>query len=102
MVTRAASGPRQAASTARERETVGHFEQMLNERGIPLAWAEQALTCPDLTEDHGDGTRHFLKRIPEHGNRWLRVIVNVQAVPAKPVTVFFDRRVRKQYEDRGR
>ncbi len=74
---------------------MGHFDEMLKERRIPQEWAERALTTPDLTEDHDDGTRHFIKRIPEYGNRWLRVIVNVTETLEKPVTVFFDRRLRR-------
>lgn len=35
---------------------------------------------------------HRLARIPEFGNRVLRVIVNPSVTPARIVTVFFDRR----------
>jgi hypothetical protein len=80
---------------------MGHFEDMLKERGIAPEWAERAMATPDITEDHDDGTRHFIKRIPEFGNRWLRVIVNVAGTPEKTVTVFFDRRLRRQHENKG-
>ncbi len=80
---------------------MGHFRDMLKERGIDQEWAERARIDPDRTEDHEDGTRHFIKQIPEFGNRWLRVIMNVTETPEKPVTVFFDRRLRRQYENQG-
>ena len=81
---------------------MGHFEDMLGERGIAPEWPERAMTDPDTTEEHDDGTRHFIKRIPEFGNRWLRVIVNVRAKPERRVTAFFDRRLRRQHENQGR
>lgn len=76
------------------RDTI-HFASMLSERGIEIDWANRAVSLPDRTEDHPDGTRHFIKRIPEHGNRWLRVVVNVDEVPGKRITAFFDRRLRE-------
>ena len=74
-----------------------HFRDMLKERQIRLEWADRAVREPDGVEDHDDdGTRHFLKCIPEFGGRWLRVIVNVTEEPNKRVTAFFDRRLRRQ------
>jgi hypothetical protein len=75
---------------------------MLKERGIAPEWVERAVGLPDKTEDHEDGTRHFIKRIPEFGYRWLRVVVNVTATPEKRVTAFFDRRLRRHHEDKSR
>lgn len=72
-----------------------HFADMLRERGIKRDWVNAALESPDRTEDHDDGTRHFIKQIPEFGNRWLRVVVNVEVFPEKRVTAFFDRRLRR-------
>jgi hypothetical protein len=76
-----------------------HFEDMLNERGIKLEWADRTVEEPDKTEDHDDGTRHFIKQIPEFENRWFRVIVNTMAMPEKRITAFFDRRLRRKYEN---
>jgi hypothetical protein len=70
-----------------------HFRDMLRERGIEREWAERAVLAPDRTENHDDGTLHYLKRIPEFGDRWLRVIVNAAEMPEKLVTAFFDRRL---------
>ncbi len=72
-----------------------HFADMLREREIKREWVNGAIMNPDRTEDHNGGTRHFIKRIPEFGDRWLRVIVNVNVFPEKRVTAFFDRRLRR-------
>lgn len=71
-----------------------HFTDMLIERGIKKEWAKLALDFPDRIEERDDGTRHLIKRIPEFGNRWLRVIVNTTTSPKILITAFFDRRVR--------
>ncbi len=72
-----------------------HFADMLRERGIKREWVDAALEGPDRTEDHDDGTRHFIKQIPAFGNRWLRVVVNSTVIPEKRITAFFDRRLRR-------
>ena len=71
-----------------------HCEDMLKERSIPKSWVEQTIGEPEKSEDKQDGTRHYLRRIPEHGNKWVRVIVNITEEPNKVVTVFFDRRLK--------
>jgi hypothetical protein len=72
-----------------------HFDDMLVERTIQREWVQRAEREPERVEDRDDGTRHFLTRIPENGNRWLRVVVNVAIVPHRRVTAFFDRRLRR-------
>lgn len=72
-----------------------HFADMLQERGILREWVGATIETPERTEEHDDGTRHYIRRIPEFGNRWLRVIVNVTVFPEKRVTAFFDRRLRR-------
>jgi len=71
-----------------------HFKGMLKERAIDEAWIERVCSEPEKVEDKPDGTRHFLRKIPEHGNRWLRVVVNITVDPHKAVTAFFDRRLK--------
>ena len=66
-----------------------HFKDMLKERSIPTSFVRRVMTKPTKVEEHSDGTKHFLRQIPERGNRWLRVIVNVTAAPNQAVTVFF-------------
>jgi hypothetical protein len=76
-------------------EDTSHFKDMLKERGIEREWADLAVLQPDRTEDHADGTRHYILGIPDFGDRWLRVIVNVASDPERRVTAFFDRRLRR-------
>ncbi|MBI4287172.1 MAG: DUF4258 domain-containing protein [Chloroflexi bacterium] len=63
---------------------------MLQERRIRLQWVEMTIQQPYRTETKEDGTIHYLKPVPEHGGRTLRVVVNAQGAV---VTLFFDRRV---------
>ena len=79
----------------------GHFEDMLAERGIARDWIRRAFDAPDDTEEHDDNTRHYIKQISEFGNRWLRVVINITKQPKKGVTAFFDRRLRKRYENQS-
>jgi Domain of unknown function (DUF4258) len=65
-----------------------HFEDMLLERQIDRSWVERAISEPGRIEGPGDGTRHYLHRITERGERWLCVIVNVSVQPPRAVTVF--------------
>ncbi len=82
-----------------ELDLSGHFGDMLDERGIARDWVQRVLDAPDDTEEHDDGTRHFIKQIPEFGNRWLRVVINIVKQPNKGVTAFFDRRLRRRHEN---
>ncbi len=75
-------------------EYTRHFRDMLKERSIAMSLVERTVAEPEKVEEHSDGTKHFLRKIPEHGNRWLRIVVNVATAPNKAVTVFFDRRMR--------
>jgi hypothetical protein len=76
-------------------EFTKHFRQMLEERSIHDKWVERTIQDPDQVNSPGDGTNHYIKQIPENGDRWLRIIVNVDVVPNKAVTAFFDRRLRR-------
>ncbi len=76
-------------------DETGHFADMLSERGIKREWVDRAISEPDRTEEHDDGARHFIRQIPEFGDRWLRVVVNVTTQPERRVTAFFDRRLRR-------
>ncbi len=78
-----------------------HFKAMLVERGIELGWVEDTLNQPDRVEEETDKTRHYLRRIPEFGNRWLHVIVNSGVKPPVLVTAFFDRRLRIENENQS-
>lgn len=69
---------------------------MMKERGIAKSWVNSCVSEPDKTEKHSDGTKHFIKRIAEYENRWLRVIINQKITPKKGVILFFDRRLRRK------
>jgi len=42
-----------------------HFKDMLKERSISMSMINRALAEPEKTEDHSDGAKHFLRRIPD-------------------------------------
>ncbi len=42
-----------------------------------------------------DNTTHYIKAIPEFGGRSLRVVMNLDVIPNRVITVFFDRRIRR-------
>jgi len=69
---------------------------MLKEREIDEAWIEKVCAGPEKVEDKPDGARHFLRKIPKRGNRWLRVVINIEAEPHRAITVFFDRRMKER------
>ncbi len=73
-----------------------HARTVMAERQIPEEWVRAAFQSPDRSEMSDDGNRHFLKAIPEHGGRVLRVVVNARGIPVRVVTVFFDRRLRRR------
>ena len=52
-----------------------HARDMLNERAIPDAWVVRAVESPLRTENHDDGTTHYLSEVPERSGRTLRVVV---------------------------
>ena len=70
-----------------------HARDVIAERGIHLAWVEATLREPQLREpDPNDPmVERFYRRIPDYGNRVLRVAVNTQVAPWRIVSVFFDR-----------
>ncbi len=73
-----------------------HASDIMRERGIPEEWVQRALDSPDRTEVAPETTSHYIKAIPEHGGRFLRVVVNTHVTPWRVVTAFFDRRLGRQ------
>ena len=69
---------------------------VMAEREIDAAWLELALIRPERTEaDRFDASLvHALRRIPEYGDRVLRVVYNPSHNPPRVVTMHFDRRQR--------
>ena len=70
-----------------------HASVVVAERGIPQEWIERVLSNPMKTEDDAEDPelRHALSRIPEHGDRVLRVVYNKTVEPWRIVTVYFVR-----------
>ena len=77
-------------------EFTEHAKRALDRRRIRNEWVETALASPERTEpDKVDAAlEHRLVRIPDYGDRVLRVIVNLSVDPQRVVTAFFDRTMR--------
>jgi len=73
-----------------------HALDSLQERNIPEKWLWRAINSPDHTEVGLDDNIHYIKSISEHGDRFLRVVVNPHVTPKRIVTVFFDRRLKRR------
>ena len=70
-----------------------HAADVMRERLIPKEWVESVVAEPDSREpDPNDPeVERFFRRIPERGDRVLRVAVNTNVAPWRVVSVFFDR-----------
>jgi hypothetical protein len=77
-------------------EFTRHAVRVMGERKIPVEWIERAVAGPALrTPDPNDPqVERFFRRIPERGDRALRVVVNTRAAPWRVVSVYFDRKMR--------
>jgi hypothetical protein len=73
-----------------------HAHEQIIIRELNVLWVSDTLSNPEKTLLLADsfGNTHYLKRIPEFGDRWLRVVVNPNQEPPRIVTLFFDRRVK--------
>ena len=73
-----------------------HALHAMAERTIPAEWVEQTVAAPALrTHDpHDSEVERFFRRVPERGDRVLRVAVNTRVAPWRVVSVFFDRAMR--------
>ena len=76
-----------------ETEFTQHAVHVMEERKILREWVESALADPELrTSDPDDSeVERFYRRVPEFGDRMLRVAVNTSGTPWKVVSAFFDR-----------
>ncbi len=79
-----------------------HAAEMMEERKISEEWLWKALDESDDIWEGKDGNMHYSKAVPEKGNRVLHVVVNANVVPQRVVTLFFDRRLRKDNEGKTR
>ena len=70
-----------------------HAQDTMRERGIEFAWLAATMDAPEITELHPEDPTllYAFRRIPEFGNRVLRVVYNRTKEPPHVVTVYFDR-----------
>lgn len=70
-----------------------HARTVIQEREILLEWVSRTFLEPERTDPHSvdPSLRHALARIPENGNRVLRVVYNYTIAPPRIVTAYFDR-----------
>ena len=77
-------------------EFTKHALHAMTERAIPTDWVEWVVAEPALRERDLDDpeVERFFRRIPEQGERVLRVAVNTRVAPWRVVSVFFDRNMK--------
>jgi len=75
-----------------------HAIQMLHERRIAEEWVWRVVKFPDSIELGDDHNLHYMKAILERGGRVLRVVVNEDVKPNRIVTIFFDRRLTREWK----
>ncbi|MBU1626149.1 DUF4258 domain-containing protein [bacterium] len=73
-----------------------HAREMLKQRNILEEWVLRTVFNPDWENIGQDDNTHYFKEIIEFENRVLHVIMNPNVRPKKVVTVFFDRKARRQ------
>lgn len=73
-----------------------HAQDMLSERNIAEEWVWRTIKTPSSKKLGEDGNMHYIKSILERDGRFLRVVINPNVDPQLIVTLFFDRRLRKQ------
>ncbi len=78
-----------------------HASDVIVERKIDLAWVALALEHPDEKILGEDGNRHYFRRVEAFGGRILHVVTNPSVSPERVITVFFDRRARRQSETKS-
>lgn len=75
-------------------ELSAHAREVMEHRRIEVTWGARVVRSPERM--HADRVvpdlEHHLARIPEFGNRVLRVIVSTRFDPPSVITAFFDRR----------
>ena len=66
------------------------------ERQIAVEWIERTLESPELIvpDPNDPAVERRFRRIPEFGDRVLRVAVNRTVEPQRVVSVFFDRKMK--------
>ena len=75
-----------------------HAVHMAGERGIKDEWIRRVLCDPWVTHPdvRDEKLTHLLRRIPEHGNRMLRLVIDSTQNPTRVITLFFDRKASRE------
>jgi hypothetical protein len=75
-----------------------HAAQMARERGIKFEWIRTVLENPGTTlpDARDENLTHVLRRIPEHGNCMLRLVIDSARMPIRVITLFFDRKASRE------
>lgn len=73
-----------------------HSLEQIVEREIDKSWVEDTLSNPDDIIEIDENEVHFIKKIIDYNNRYLRVIVNPKKEPITIITLFFDRRLKEK------
>ena len=73
-----------------------HANHALKNRLIEKQWVLETMKQPDFRQPDPNDTEleRFYRKIPERGDRVLRVVVNTRLAPWRIVSVFFDRRMK--------
>ncbi len=74
-------------------EFTQHARDALQERQIPVEWMERVIANAALVQPspRDPALESRFAKIPEHGDRVLRVVLNKTVVPQRVVRVYFDR-----------
>lgn len=77
-------------------EISDHARMTIMERGVDLEWIVRVVQRPLKThpDPRNPTAIHALGKIPEYGDRVLRVIYNPNVSPSRIITAFFDRRMK--------
>lgn len=72
-----------------------HARDMLRERRISEEWVWRTIHSFDHEEIGVDGNLHYSKAIVERKGLILHVVVNKYVDPGRIITLFFDRRLKR-------
>jgi hypothetical protein len=75
-----------------------HAADMIAEREIERAWVEETVSNPEIFEvdPYRPGVKRAFRRIPERGDRYLRVAYTEIEGAIKVITLFLDRGKRRR------
>ena len=75
-----------------------HADDMIVERQLERAWIEETIFNPEIAEPdpHRPGVKRAFRRVPERGDRYLRVAYVETKDTIKVITLFLDRGKRRR------